>query len=103
MVLVFMNSIYLILFGGIMPYDSYEKNMVEIFNEVMQMILGYHMFLFTDFVIDSVTKFKLGYSFLFILGLMAAVNLGLLLKNGVTNKLKWRRLTKIREANIKER
>jgi hypothetical protein len=67
------------------------------------MILSYHLFLFTDFVIDSVTKFKLGYSFLSLLGAMAAVNLGLLLKNSITNKLKWRRLAKIKEANIKER
>jgi 4-amino-4-deoxy-L-arabinose transferase-like glycosyltransferase len=67
------------------------------------MILSYHLFLFTDFVIDSVTKFKLGYSFLFMVGAMAAVNIGLLLKNAIINKLRWRRLAKVKEANIKER
>jgi 4-amino-4-deoxy-L-arabinose transferase-like glycosyltransferase len=67
------------------------------------MILSYHLFLFTDFVIDSVTKFKLGYSFLFTVGAMAALNIGLLLKNAIINKLRWRRLAKVKEANIKER
>ena len=77
MLLSFFNSLYLIWFAGIQPYNSRELNRLSMFNLFGTMTLSYHMFIFTDFVIESNTRFVMGYSFLVVMGIIAVVNLGL--------------------------
>lgn len=59
-----------------MPYDTLQKNVLEIINEVIGLILSYHMMLFTDFVLEEDIKFKLGYLFMIFVGVMVAINIG---------------------------
>lgn len=79
MLLVFTNSLYMIFFVDVMPYDTKSQNILEVSNIILQMMLGYHMFVFSDFVSDYETRFELGTSFLILLSCMIAVNAGLLM------------------------
>lgn len=47
--LLFLSSIYVIWYGTISPYETKRGTYIEMFNEVMLLILFYHLFLFTDF------------------------------------------------------
>jgi len=47
----------LIYFGLSMPFEEKSINRQEIFNEWLNLVFIYHLFLFTDFVPDPETKF----------------------------------------------
>ena len=97
MLLSFFNSLYLIWFAGIQPYNTRGMNRMSIFNLFGTMTLSYHMFIFTDFVIDSKTRFAMGYSFLVVMAIIAAVNLGLVGFNVSVKSIKMAKLTKIKK------
>ena len=48
---------------------------MEITNEVLQMVIYYHMFLFTDFTTDLESRYYMGHSLLIFLCLTSLVNL----------------------------
>jgi hypothetical protein len=75
MCLVFLNQFCLMFYAGVYPYDSYLKNRNEVFNEVIMMILTYHILLFTEFINEPSTRYEIGKSFLGFLALLITVNL----------------------------
>ena len=59
----------------IKPMNTTHLNDIEVFNEVMTLIILYHIFCFTDFVTDPEMRFNLGYSCLFFNFVHLAVNM----------------------------
>jgi len=62
---VFCSVAMIIATGLLMPYDDNFLNFVHIFNECFVLIQIYHLFTFTDLVIDVQTRHYLGYSAIF--------------------------------------
>ena len=73
--LVFVQSIYIIWYGQARPHRFRSQAYLEIFNESMLMMLYYHVIIFSDFVIDPMARFQMGYSFLTFFGIIIIVNL----------------------------
>jgi hypothetical protein len=84
-------------YAGVYPYNEREMNRKEVFNEVMLMILTYHMLLFTDFITDPQLQFDLGKSFIFFLYVMVGMNLTFLMKVTVDKCLRKRKLNQMLE------
>ena len=61
-----MTSVFQVIFIGLIkPMKNLSQNNREIFNEVITIMLYYHVFCFTDFIIDPTIRFNLGYTCLF--------------------------------------
>ena len=50
------------------PMESVFNNRMEIFGEIINLFLMYHVLLFTDFVQDIELRYSIGYSFIFFTG-----------------------------------
>ena len=61
MVLTMVNMSYLLHFK---PHASFYSTSVEIFNELINLILMYHIMCFTFFVPEANTRYLIGYSFI---------------------------------------
>ena len=61
MVLTMVNMSYLLHFK---PHCRFYSTIVEIFNEVINLILMYHILCFTFFVPDADIRYLIGYSFI---------------------------------------
>lgn len=79
---------YLIYFY---PMEDIFQNRMEIFGEVINLILMYHVLLFTDFVLDLDLRYKIGYWFIFFIFVFISVHIFFLAKTtfGLIRK-KWR-------------
>lgn len=76
--------------GYFTPFKGTFYNVLEIFNEVCIVIIGYHLFGFTDFVPDLRIQYKIGYSAICITSTNILVNLIILLYKGVIGfKKRW--------------
>jgi hypothetical protein len=73
--LVLLNQFCLMFYAGVLPYDSTFKNRNEVFNEVVMMILTYHILMFTEFIGEPSTRYEIGKSFLGFLALLITVNM----------------------------
>ena len=51
-----------IYFGWWWPFDSWFSTKMELFNEVTNLLLVYHMMTFTDWVDDPTMRYQIGYS-----------------------------------------
>lgn len=51
----------IIYLGHKWPFDSPFSTKMEIFNECTNLILIYHMMMFTDWVYDPATRYVIGY------------------------------------------
>ena len=69
-----------IIVGQIEPFDAPQLNNQEFFNEVIIMIVLYHIFCFTPFVSDTETQYQVGYSIIFFVCLHFYVNFHLIYK-----------------------
>ena len=60
---LYMQSIMIIIAGGYIKIrkTNFDRNM-DTYNEVKLIFIMYHMMLFTDFVPDPETQYRLGYS-----------------------------------------
>ena len=61
MILTMVNTSYLLHFK---PHCSFYSTIVEIFNEVINLILMYHILCFTFFVPEANIRYLIGYSFI---------------------------------------
>ena len=52
----------IILIGYVKPYKERSDNTQEILNEVISVVIMYHIFCFTDWLPDAHVKYNLGYS-----------------------------------------
>ena len=51
-----------IFLGLVKPYKVFQMNNNEMLNEVLTMMIMYHIFCFTDWIQDERLRFNLGYS-----------------------------------------
>ena len=76
--LLFMTSMYIVYYGGTRPHLGRQRVRLEVFNEVMTMVIHYHMVCFTDFNNLAISKYYMGYSFVFCILFLVLFNLILL-------------------------
>ena len=51
-----------IFIGTVAPYINSRSNNIEMVNEILTIAIMYHIFCFTDFVLDEQTRYYIGYS-----------------------------------------
>ena len=52
----------IILIGIVTPFKTRHENNLETANEVLTMLIMYHIFCFTDFVPEEKTRYYIGYT-----------------------------------------
>ena len=62
------------------PMKDLFTNRMEIFGELTNLGLMYHMMLFTDFVSDAAIRYGIGYSFIFFVTIFISVHLYFMLR-----------------------
>ena len=75
MILLFFSSIYLNYYSGTRPHLDKGRVKIEIFNEIMIMLMNYHMACFSEFNLSIEMQFLMGYSFIACIAIMVVVNL----------------------------
>jgi hypothetical protein len=95
--LVFMQSLYIIYYFKVEPYESRYQMRTTIYNEICIMTVYYHLFTFTKMA-DSYGQFVTGYSFVFVLLQCVLVNLVLMVR---VNILSWKHSKRINKARQK--
>ena len=83
--LLFLTSIYIVYYAWIRPHLTRQRVGVEVFNEVMTMVIHYHMVCFSEFNTTTMGQFYMGYSFVGCILLVVICNLMLLGYNQVLN------------------
>ena len=63
------------------PMEDTFTNRMEIFAEITNMMLMYHVFLFTDFVGDPTMRYAIGYSFIGFMGIFITVHMFLMIRD----------------------
>jgi len=66
---------------GFAPHFSMKKLFLEGFNEVMIIMMSYHMFCFTFFVPDVEVQYNVGYSFVIFFLVITLANLVYMVNN----------------------
>ena len=83
------------LFGS-MPFESFNQNLLEIFNELTILVIGYHMIIVAGFNVPNYHKKKVGYSAIFFILLLIVVNV----LHFIVCFAKWVKLHILRFKNI---
>ena len=63
------------------PMEDVLSNRLEIFAELTNLMLMYHVMLFTDFVLEPELRYKIGWSFIFCTGIFISTHMFLMIKN----------------------
>ena len=79
---------------AVQPHLGQKKVRQEMFNEFMVVILSYHMFTFTSFVLDVKVKFLIGYSFIIVLCIVLFFNIFVMVSNQLSRFFSQRRKLK---------
>ena len=97
-----------ILLGNVRPFAVPENNNIEVVNEVILMLVMYHMICFTPFIYDLEIRYNLGFIVCFVVVMHLVVNFYFMIATSVRESrraYKLRKHTKIfekkREALIK--
>jgi hypothetical protein len=69
----------MIYYSGIRPHSSHLTTRVNIFNEVIIMFMNYHLICFSNFNLDLLARFQMGYSQISLIGLLIVVNLSIMI------------------------
>ena len=59
-VFVMCSVAQIILIGTVTPFKTRQENNLETTNEVLTMLIMYHIFCFTDFVPEEKTRYYIG-------------------------------------------
>ena len=78
------NLMYILYYGILDPLKSRHDMKLELFNDSMMSMMLFHLVCFTDNV-ELKDHYKIGYSFLFHLGLIVTVNIAQMLYIVITN------------------
>lgn len=73
--MVLLQLSVLMYLGHAKPFDRRGSNVQEFFNEWLNLVFTYHLFLFTDYVPDPDTRWGIGTSAITILILYMVINL----------------------------
>jgi len=71
---LWLQSFYIIYVGWVQPHEEALYNFLEIFNESLLLVLGYHLFIFTPFVGDVSAQYTMGWSSIAIIVLIIGTN-----------------------------
>ena len=95
----------MIYLGECWPFESTFATKMEIYNEVTNIILVYHMMTFTDWLDNPETRYNIGYSVLFLVCLNISIHFSYLmhdtflrLKFSCKKKAHLRKLKKIAKS-----
>ena len=96
-----------IYIGSVRPFDTRQKNYIEMTNEIFIMMVTGHDMFFTDIIPTRATQFKIGWSMILFMVFNAAINFSIVIKMMLWNLylifLKWyRRLRKCLDKNYKQ-
>ena len=75
---MFISTFYIIVVGWVQPFESKLANRLETFTECITLGTLYLLMLFTDFVPESETRYAMGFVFIALVLLFAAVHLTVL-------------------------
>ncbi len=64
---------------------------MEVFNELCIMATAYHLFMFTDYEPDANEQYKVGYSMIALTTFNIAINMGVIIIQGVSALVKRRK------------
>ena len=78
--IAFLSSLVMVYQGIYKPQQSKTHNRVEMFNEVMNLLSTYPLFLFTDFVLDKEAQYSCGWAMIIITVVIISGNLAVILK-----------------------
>jgi hypothetical protein len=73
--LVLLTSFYIMYYCGTRPHLTGQRVKIEVFNEVIIMLMNYHMVCLSEFNLSIEMHFHVGYSMVAWIVLMVAVNL----------------------------
>ncbi len=92
------------------PMEDLFTNRIEIFSEITNLFLMYHVLCFTDFVYDPEMRYMIGYSFILFIGMFIATHLYFMMRGTIKDattkhrtKLKKKRDKKQKEEAEKQK
>ena len=100
--LTFSNSIYMIAYGTIMPHHDKMVRRFELFNEMMFMVLNYHLYSFSSgYIVDptKMTQYAMGYSYLGSIGVLVLFNLIYIAIKAVKKGMRAHELKQMKKAH----
>lgn len=96
--LIFLTSLYIIFYGGSKPHVFKRRRQIEVFNEWMIMVMNYHLVAFSEFNMNTKAQYNMGYSYVFMIGVVIAVNLSFMFVKMYHQFQKKRALYNLRKA-----
>lgn len=97
--LIFLTSIYVGFYMDIRPHVDRRRLKLEVFNELMIMLINYHMATFSKFNLDVYSGFIMGYSHVAIILLIVLVNIGSLIHK-ILDSYHKKKASKLYQENI---
>ena len=67
-----------IILGNVQPHETLFDDRLHVFDEVITMLVVYHLVCFTPFVSDLDVRYQMGYSIIGIICILLAVRLALI-------------------------
>lgn len=96
--LLLCDIFYLIFYLKLNPHIERTMRRMELVNECLQLVVYYHMVLFSSFDTNAAAKFEFGYSFLVCLMCIMLVNVGVAAYESVVSARRKSRRAKAKEA-----
>lgn len=96
------STIWILYYCTARPHMDSRRSRIEVFNEAMIMVFIYHMILYTDYCSNFRLQFYVGYSGMFILFAIVAINIILLLSKIMQKAQRRNRLRLNRKAYLKQ-
>jgi hypothetical protein len=102
-ILIFLTSLYIIFYAGSKPHIYKSRRWIEVFNEVWIMMMNYHLIAFSDFNRSNLTQYLAGYSYIFNIGFIVAVNLVVMIYKMIQKFIRLRKLKMMRDTFLRQR
>jgi len=94
---------YLMYVAMAQPFMSRAQNRLETFNDFLNLCVGYHFFLFTDFVPDMEMRYACGWSAIGLICLALVANMGVMAVDSVRLALAKRAMKRRKERFAKQK
>lgn len=97
----FCTQLYMIYYAGSRPHTSRGKYRIEIFNDVIFMMMIYHLICFSDFNSSMEARFEMGYSQVSLIGILITVNISSMVFTSCVDMKRARVLKTLEKAKMK--
>ena len=88
----------MMLYLQLRPHAEQEAGRLEVVNEILQVMIYYHMMLFTPYTTDKAAWFGFGYSFIGAIAAVMFFNIGAAAYSGVAEARRKSRIGKSKKA-----